>query len=52
MPNIKLSRNDNGSMDCELSNDAIDLDNDSYVALLQDAIHMLQSELLTAELQT
>jgi hypothetical protein len=51
MPEIKLARNDNGSMDCELSTDAIDLDNDSYIALLQDAIHMLQSELLTAELQ-
>ena len=51
MPTIKLTRNDNGSMDCELSNDAIDLDNDGYVAFLQDAVAMLQSELLTAELQ-
>lgn len=51
MPTIKLSRNDNGSIDCELSDDAIDLDNEEYVALLQDAMHMLQSELLTAELQ-
>jgi hypothetical protein len=52
MTEIKLSRNSNGSMDCQLSNDVIDLDNDSYVALLQDAVAMLQAELLTAELQT
>ena len=50
MPTIKLNRNDNGSIDCHLSNDAIDLDNDSFVALLQDSIAMLQAELLTAEL--
>jgi hypothetical protein len=52
MPEIKIVRNINGSIDCELSNDAINLDSDSYTALLQDAIAMLQSELLTAELQT
>ena len=51
MPTINLIRNNNGSIDCQLSDDAIDLDNDSYVALLQDAVAMLQSELLTAELQ-
>jgi hypothetical protein len=51
MPTINLSRNDNGSIDCQLSDDAIDLDNDNYVALLQDALAALQSELLTAELQ-
>lgn len=50
MPTIKLSRNDNGSIDCELSDDALDLDNESIVALFQDAIAMLQAELLTAEL--
>jgi hypothetical protein len=52
MIQITLSRSDNGSINCELSNDAIDLENDDYVALLQDSIAMLQSELLTAELQT
>jgi hypothetical protein len=51
MPTIKLTRNANGSINCELSNEAIDLDNDNYVALLQDAVAALQSELLTAELQ-
>jgi len=51
MPEIKLTRDDLGNIDCTLSNDAIDLSNDDYVALLQDAIHALQSELLTAELQ-
>ena len=51
MIQITLSRNTNGSINCELSNDAIDLENDDYVALLQDSIATLQSELLTAELQ-
>lgn len=50
MTDIKLSRNDNGSIDCELSDEAINLDNDSFVALLQDSIAMLKAELLTAEL--
>ena len=51
MITVKLSRSENGSINYELSKDAIDLKNDDYVALLQDSIAMLQSELLTAELQ-
>lgn len=52
MPTINLIRNNNGSIDCQLNDDAIDLDNESYMALLQDALAALQSELLTAELQS
>lgn len=51
MPNIKLSRNDNGSIDCQFSDDALDFDNEDFIALMQDAIAMLQAELVTAELQ-
>jgi len=51
MPEINLTRDALGNLNCNLNNDAIDLSNDDYVALLQDAIHALQSELLTAELQ-
>jgi|FreactcultureFD7_1027221.scaffolds.fasta_scaffold07303_4 hypothetical protein len=49
MTEIKLVRNIHGAIDCELNDEAIKLDSDSYVALLQDAIQMLQSELLSAE---
>ena len=52
MPEINLTRDALGNIDCTLNDDAINLNNDDFVALLQDAIHALQSELLTAELQT
>jgi hypothetical protein len=51
MPTINLIRNHNGSIDCQFNDDALDLDNEDLVALMQDAIAILQAELLTAELQ-
>jgi len=52
MPNINLNRNDNGSIDCQFNDEALDLSNEDLIALMQDAVAMLKAELLTAELQS
>jgi hypothetical protein len=51
MPNIQLTRDNNGYLNCVFV-DCEKLDEQEFIALLEDSIYLLKSSLLTAESQS
>lgn len=48
-PTITLTRNESGYIDFSVNQDALSLPDDEFVALLENSVAMLKSQLLSVE---